>query len=525
MALAASDFGIRVLRNLAEKTFKLVDRSVSTWASHIENQADARIKTTQRLRYLSVMALVALVVVPLLFSLVFGAAIALPVGAALVAVLFLLGAAVIVALHKSEAVDTVPSLAGIGQQVSTALIPGAVLILNDNGVIEQSTGRDLALFPKQLRKAEGKIFAELLHVSDRLVMLQAIDRLRQGLRDVVTEVRFENHGLDNQAQFVHLRLDMTAERDQSGRILRIIAHMSDLSERHELLNEIAARTADAASSNEAKSRFLAAVSHEMRTPLNAVLGFADILAGEYFGKLENDRQREYVGLIRQSGAHLLSVVNSMLDMSKLEAGRYELMIAPFDVSEPVKVCEAMLNLTARDKGVMLTSRIARGIDEVFGDQRAIQQVLINLAANAIKFTEAGGVVTIDAVQDNKNLVLTVSDTGIGIADDMVEKLGTPFTQVQSQLNRCYEGTGLGLALVKGFVALHGGRVEIASRLGEGTVVTVTMPIDGSGAEALAASALSGDCVEFPPRLKPDAPALGRMMEEDVNNGPAEAKYA
>jgi cell cycle sensor histidine kinase DivJ len=525
MALAAADFGILVLRNLAEKTFNLVDHGVSAWLSHIETEASARVKTTMRLRYLSAMALVALIVVPVLFSLVFGAALALPVGAAMVCVLFLVSAAIVIAFHQPDVAE------GEGEEpqpldmVASAHIPGALFILNAQGIIEYCSGRDLGLYPKPLRQSQGKSLAELLHVGDRLAMLQGLDQLRQGTRDIVSDVRFENHGLESTEQFIHARLDMTAERDINGRLQRIIAHLSDLTERQELINEIAARTADAASSHEAKSRFLAAVSHEMRTPLNAVLGFADILSGEYFGKLENDRQREYVALIRQSGAHLLAVVNSMLDMSKLEAGRYELMLAPFEISKSISACEAMLSLTARDKGVTLTSRIGRGLDELVADQRAIQQVLINLTSNAVKFTNAGGVVTLDAVLSGSDVQLIVSDTGIGIAEDMVEKLGTAFTQVQSELNRCYEGTGLGLALVKGFVALHGGTLDIASRLGEGTVVTVTLPIDGSGAKAMAERAEYGERVEFPPRLTPNEPAVGRSMEEDDNNGRAKANYA
>ena len=517
--------GNLVLRNLVEKIFSLVDRGVSDWASHIESEEALRVRTTQRLRRLTAMALVALFVVPALFTMVFGAAIALPVGAALVCVCFLVGAAMIVAFHRADKPEQENGVVTPAELVTLNSVPGALLVLNEMGTVVKSAGRDLGLFPKTLRSAEGKVFAELLHISDRLSMLQALDSLRQGTRDVVADVIFENHGLERDEQFIHIRLDMTAERDNRGRVIRIIAHLTDLTERQELVNEIERRTFDAVSANDAKSRFLAAVSHELRTPLNAVLGFADILAGEYFGKLENDRQREYVGLIRQSGAHLLSVVNSMLDMSKLEAGRYELLLSPFDIAQSVKACESMLGLQARDKGVTLTSRIARDLGEVVADQRAIQQVLINLAGNAIKFTDAGGVVTMDANRQGNLLKLTVSDTGIGIADDMLSQLGTPFTQVQTALNRGFEGTGLGLALVKGFVALHGGKLDISSRLGEGTVVSITMPIDGSGVVAGSQEQTKGDMVEFPPRLKPRHDDADVKKEEDQTYGTAKANIA
>jgi cell cycle sensor histidine kinase DivJ len=251
-----------------------------------------------------------------------------------------------------------------------------------------------------------------------------------------------------------------------------------------------------------KDEFLATISHELRTPLNAILGFSDILAGEYFGKLENDRQREYVALINQSGAHLLSVVNTMLDMSKIEAGRYELMPEPFRVSEVVNACEAMLGLQAREKGVQLTSRMMRTVGEVNADQRALQQILINLVGNAIKFTDRGGLVTIDAEVSGSDLKLTVSDTGIGIAESQLATLGQPFVQIQNDYTRRYEGTGLGLSLVKGLVALHGGQFDLRSRAGEGTVITVTIPLDGSGIRvADEHEVVEQTMVEFPPRLK------------------------
>jgi cell cycle sensor histidine kinase DivJ len=263
----------------------------------------------------------------------------------------------------------------------------------------------------------------------------------------------------------------------------------------------------------------------LRTPLNAILGFSDVLAGEYFGKLANDRQREYVGLIRQSGAHLLSVVNTMLDMSKIEAGRYELLTEPFMIGEAMETCRAMLDLSAREKGITLTSRSARGLGEVVADRRAIQQILINLAGNAIKFTQSGGVVSIDAMQDGADLLISVSDTGIGIAPEKLEFIGQPFMQVENAYTRSYEGTGLGLSLVKGLVALHGGRFTIASRPGEGTVVTISLPADGSGVGGNRDDAKEGpeDRFEFPPRLK--AARHTAMTAQDFVDDHAEAKIA
>ena len=162
----------------------------------------------------------------------------------------------------------------------------------------------------------------------------------------------------------------------------------------------------------------------------------------------------------------------------------------------------MLGLQAREKGVQLTSRITRGVGEVNADQRAIQQILINLVGNAIKFTDRGGLVTIDAEAADGMLKLIVSDTGIGIAEDRLATLGQPFVQIQNDYTRKYEGTGLGLSLVKGLVALHGGSFDLASRAGEGTVITVALSLDGSGIETVEQQlAVENTMVEFPPRLK------------------------
>jgi len=302
----------------------------------------------------------------------------------------------------------------------------------------------------------------------------------------------------------------------------VIAQLRDVSVEQQLRQEAQNRAADARSANDAKSRFLAAASHELRTPLNAILGFSDILLGEYFGKLENDRQREYVGLVRESGAHLLSVVNTMLDMSKIEAGRYELCLEPFDIASVVRSCEAMLALQAKSKGVSLTSRVQRGLDEVVADQRAIQQILINLVGNAVKFTDAGGAISIDASMRDGVLNLCVSDTGIGIPGDKLETLGQPFVQIQNDYSRRFEGTGLGLSLVKGLVALHGGDFAIASTPGAGTIITISIAADGSGIPAVGTA--RNDLVEFPPRLKA-VPALAGVLEEGLFDGREQAKIA
>ncbi|MGV3553163.1 sensor histidine kinase [Rhizobium sp.] len=329
---------------------------------------------------------------------------------------------------------------------------------------------------------------DAVHVSSRIDYLQALDTLRQGAASATAEFLLGTEGA-----LKLVRGHFTAERDGHGALTAYTVQALDMSTELSLRDELAGARGEARSANEAKTRFLAAVSHELRTPLNAILGFSDILLGEYFGKFENERQKEYVELVNQSGHHLLAVVNAMLDMSKIEAGRYELVKEAFDIGSVLRSVDEMLSLEANRKNVVFSTRTARGLDEVIADRRAVKQILINLANNAIKFTEEGGVVTIDATIRAGKLELRVSDTGIGIPADKLALIGMPFMQVQNDYTRRYEGTGLGLALVKGLVALHGGEFGIDSTEGVGTVITVALPLDGNG-EA------TGGLLEFPPRL-------------------------
>lgn len=482
------------------------------------------------LRAIFLTALVAVPVLPLALSTVMPLSSALPAGAALAAAGGLLATATSSALGRHGAgartVAPVNSLSAAPETACYDLFAGLVTLHDPRGYVTAVHGRDRKAMLAAMRDPLARGFIDQIHVSDRLGFLQAIDRLRQGEDHVSVDLRLEQRrkAMDGE-QFLNVRTDMTAIRDAAGLLASIVAQSRDISAEAELRSDSARKAAEAESANDAKTRFLAAVSHELRTPLNAILGFSDILAGEYFGKLENDRQREYVALIHQSGDHLLSVVNTMLDVSKIEAGRYELVLEPFPVADSVRTCEQMLALQARQKGVQLTSRVSHDIGEAVADQRALQQILINLVGNAVKFTDKGGLVTIDATRAERDLVLCVSDTGIGIPVEQLDVIGQPFVQVQNQYTRKYEGTGLGLSLVKGLVRLHGGSVTIRSKAGEGTQVIVTIPADGVSAAGTAVGYGAQDnAEEFPPRLysreRNHAIAM-RMTEGGIPDGDKE----
>ncbi len=475
------------------------------------------------LRRLTAAFLAGLVVLPAGLSVLIGAAAGLPIGVSLAVSLYLIAAVALVAGSRFGAGIPARQEGPAADLVVDPwdYCPGLFLTLDTAGIVRGAGGRDREMFLSFLREPLSRPFVEQVHVSDRIAFARALDELRLGADVVVIDLRLDRPvlGLD-QAQFLNVRLDMTALRDATGQLAGVRAQMLDIEGEMQMREAVSRKEHEAHAAHELKSRFLAAVSHELRTPLNAILGFSDILAGEYFGKLENDRQREYVQLIRQSGAHLLSVVNTMLDMSKIEAGRYELMLESFDAAATLTECERMLSLQASAKGVKLSSRLPRGLGEITADSRALRQIVINLLGNAIKFTEAGGAVTLDAVRRGSDFVVSISDTGVGIAPEKIALLGRPFTQIQDDLNRHHEGSGLGLSLVKGLTALHGGTFMIESRKGEGTVVTVTLPADGAG--ALAAD--EDNMVEFPPRLSQQG-TTGEERGKAVTHDQAEAKIA
>ncbi|CAD7027677.1 sensor histidine kinase [Pseudorhizobium endolithicum] len=513
---------MRTIRNMAGKAVAEIDRAAARWLEGLGQPEENRARDVVRLRVLSIGALAAAAATPVALSPVLPLSLALPVGATGAAALFLSVVAVMSSMTRRP-IARPPGISA--DSLVFDACPGLSLLLDPRGVVTRCGGRDRASFPAALQDACGQRLAELVHVSDRIALVHALDTLRQGADAASAAVRVQGvYSASQGRQFLHLGLEMTAMRGVDGELEAVFAQMRDVSAEEALRREATDRVSEARSAHEAKSRFLAAVSHELRTPLNAILGFSDVLAGEYFGRLETDRQKEYIGLIRQSGAHLLSLVNTMLDMSKIEAGRYQLIAEPFAVDEVVEACRAMLDLQARGKGVTLTARTAKGLGEVVADRRAVKQILINLAGNAVKFTEAGGIVTIDAVRSGSDLVLTVSDTGIGIPADKLEFLGQPFMQVQDDYTRGFEGTGLGLSLVKGLVALHGGRLHISSSAGEGTVVTVTLPADGSG---IAAQGEDGEAspVEFPPRLPAAARSTMKDVQDRENDDAAQAKIA
>jgi PAS domain S-box-containing protein len=257
----------------------------------------------------------------------------------------------------------------------------------------------------------------------------------------------------------------------SGRVHEIITVSRDVTARKMAEIEVNKARETAESANRTKSRFLATMSHELRTPLNAIIGFSDMLKSELFGPM-GARYKEYAELIHESGSLLLDLINDILDMSKIEAGKFELALETFNAGEAVEAAARLLKAKAEQNG--LTLIVAGDPAPVSADKRAVKQILINLLANAIKFTPRGGEIIVTSAVAGDKVVLTVADTGVGIAPEDLPRLGRPFEQATQDAALANAGTGLGLALVRSLAQLHGGELSIDSTVGRGTTVTVTL---------------------------------------------------
>jgi len=237
--------------------------------------------------------------------------------------------------------------------------------------------------------------------------------------------------------------------------------------------------------NQAKSNFLATMSHELRTPLNAIIGFSEMMMHEAFGPIGNKKYEGYIADIHNSGSHLLHVISDILDLSKASAGKFELDEAVFDLQEVLRSVNQITGGLVHAAKLRLDVRIWGNLPWVRGDQRKIAQVLLNLVNNSIKFTPAGGKITLAARFDpSQGVVVTVSDTGLGIAPEDLDRVMKPFEQVASPLNRRHQGTGLGLPFVKEIVEQHNGRLELNSELDAGTTVSVILPLERTAVRPL-----------------------------------------
>ncbi len=343
-------------------------------------------------------------------------------------------------------------------------LPGLTLVMDPAGNIAADYGNPPSALDVEALRRQGLIAA--VHAPDRPAILAAIDAALSGQEAQTTFA--PRQALDRRINLMLRRFDTP----DAGPLL--VAQAFDATRQFAIEVGLEAARAEAEARDAGKTRFLANMSHELRTPLNAVIGFSDIMRQRLFGPLPV-RYAEYADSIHEAGGHLLELINDVLDVSKIEAERYELSREVFDARDAVSAAVALVRVTAAEKGVSLNSLLSEETLLVEADRRALKQVTLNLLSNAIKFTPSGGSVTLTLDAIGPYLEMVVADTGVGIAKKDLKRLGRPFEQAGATEQKA-QGTGLGLSLVRALTELHGGRMSLESTLGEGTAVTVRMPV-------------------------------------------------
>ncbi len=281
-------------------------------------------------------------------------------------------------------------------------------------------------------------------------------------------------------RWLEMRCQAVPVREGEGREFRhrsVIAVTRDITQRKAEAAALAEARDEAQRASRAKSSFLAVMSHELRTPLSAIIGFSELLHRELLIKAREPKHAEYCRVIHQSGEHLLSLVKDLLDMSKIESGHFHVELETVPIDELVSEAVQSLRPMAETKGLKLVCELDRNLPEVHADRRAVRQIVLNLVSNACKFTPAGGTVAVSAVRTGARVELAVTDTGIGIAAEHLERLGEPFYQVDTRYSRSSEGTGLGLSIVRGLTELHGGALKIESEIDRGSRFAVSFAVD------------------------------------------------
>ena len=326
-----------------------------------------------------------------------------------------------------------------------------------------------------------------VHVADRPAYLTALSEAARSGDERSVEFRVKRDAARGSeyertpaAEFIWIEMrcrpiDATS-RSLGDPGVEVVAVMRDVTERK--LQEQALEDAhmEAERAGASKSRFLATMSHELRTPLNVSIGFSEMIVRENEMMIDAARRQEYAKLINESGLHLLSVVNGILDMSKMESGNFEILPELFSPRESLISCCNLMVLKARENGIDVVTRAPADLPQITGDPRAFKQMILNLLSNAIKFSERGGTVTVAAGVEGSRLLVRVIDSGVGIGAEDLKRIGDPFFQAGKTYQRRHEGTGLGLSIVKSLVAMHGGEMTVQSQIDEGTTVTVALPM-------------------------------------------------
>jgi cell cycle sensor histidine kinase DivJ len=356
-----------------------------------------------------------------------------------------------------------------------------------NGAVQFISPAAESLIGEPPARLLGHGLFDRVHVADRPAYLTALSDAARGgaARSVEFRLRRDARGTENaragSAEFIWVEMRCRPLEQGAGTVapqdVEVVAVMRDVTDRKIQEEALALARTEAERADASKTRFLATMSHELRTPLNAIIGFSEMIVQEDVLMIDAARRKEYAQLINDSGQHLLSVVNGILDMSKMESGSFEITPEPFAPRPAIINCCNLLALKARENGIDLVTDAPQDLPELNGDPRAFKQILLNIVSNAIKFTERGGTVSVAAAVESSRLILRVTDTGVGIGAEDLKRIGDPFFQAGKTYQRRHEGTGLGLSIVKSLVGMHGGDMQVHSRIDEGTTVIIALPLE------------------------------------------------
>lgn len=353
-------------------------------------------------------------------------------------------------------------------------LPDSASLHDANGNALWISDKTIEMFRQDVESLNNKGFFNAINPQDKLNVLKGFSDCSTSGQNQTVSFRCQFAGSQDRLEVSYFELRISYYLYNGKKLF--LALVRDVSQDIKNLNQAKQDVESAQNSNSTKSQFLSHMSHELRTPLNAIIGFSQMLMGEAAVIINEEKKTEYAGLINQSASHLLNIINDILDISKIEAGKFQIIPELINLEDEVRASLKLMAPIADEAGISIEIQTKDILPDIMADPRAIQQILINLIANAIKFSHMGDKVTILIERDRRKVNLRVKDTGLGMKQDTLDKLGSSFFQAEQTTTKRYEGTGLGLSIVFGLIKLHEGQISFESKKGMGTTVSVALPI-------------------------------------------------